>query len=60
MLLYTDALRVALALVGVAVTAIVTLWLKIVDWAQASLFPWLEKNLPSILSNVKLAFTLVG
>ncbi|OYQ67492.1 hypothetical protein B9G53_01165 [Pseudanabaena sp. SR411] len=59
MLLYTDVLRAALALTIAAVTAIIALWHKIIDWAQDSLFPWIEKNLPSILSTVKNAFAWV-
>lgn len=59
MLLYADALRAALALIGVAITAVIALWHKIIDWAQDSLFPWIERNLPSILSTVKDAFTWV-
>jgi hypothetical protein len=59
MLLYTDALRVAIGLIGVAVAAVIALWHKILDWAQDSLFPWIEKNLPSILSTIKDAFEWV-
>lgn len=59
MLLYADALRAAIGLVGVAIAAVIALWHKIVDWAKDSLFPWLEKNLPSILSIVKEAFVWV-
>lgn len=59
MLLYTDALRAAIGLIGVAVAAVIALWHKIIDWAQDSLFPWLEKNLPSVLSIVKDAFAWV-
>lgn len=59
MLLYTDALRVALALVVVAVTSLIALWHKIIDWAQSSLFPWIERNLPSLLSIAKEAFAWI-
>lgn len=59
MLLYVDAVRLAFVLVGVAFAAIVAFWHKIVEWAQASLFPWIEKNLPLIESDVKKAFAWV-
>lgn len=59
MLLYTDVLRAAIGLIGVAVVAVIALWGKIINWAQDSLFPWIERNLPTILSTVKDAFVWV-
>lgn len=59
MLLYADAVRAAIGLVGVAIVAVIAVWRKIVNWAQDSLFPWLERNIPSILSTAKEAFVWV-
>lgn len=33
-----------------------TFWHKILDWAETSLFPWLERKYPLILDTVKNAF----
>jgi len=59
MLLYTDALRAAIGLVGAAVVVLIAFWHKVIDWAQKSLFPWIERNLPSILSIAKEALKWV-
>lgn len=56
---YAEIIKVALGLAGAAFIAIIALWHKILDWAHSSLFPWLEKNLPTILGTVKDAFTWV-
>ena len=47
----------AILLVGVAVAA--TFWRTIISWAHDSLFPWVEKNVPSLLGVLKTAFVLL-
>lgn len=38
--------------VGVAIA----FWPQILDWAEQSLFPWLKRNLPSMVETVRYAF----
>lgn len=56
---YAEIIKAALALAGVAIVVIIALWHNILDWAKSSLFPWIEKNLPTIVDAVKDAFTWV-
>jgi len=51
-------IEAALALAGLAIVAIITLWQKILAWAQESFFPWMEKNfVPEVAAAMRLAFT---
>jgi hypothetical protein len=34
-------------------------WHKILDWAEASLFPWVERQFPLLLDTVKNAFVFL-
>jgi hypothetical protein len=54
---YVKILRQGLALGALAFSAVITLWSRILDWAQSSLFPWIEKNLPQLIDSVKHAFS---
>ncbi|MBF2090584.1 MAG: hypothetical protein IGR80_09155 [Synechococcales cyanobacterium K44_A2020_017] len=56
---YTQIISKALALGALAFSAIATFWVKILDWAKDSLFPWIEKNLPTLIDLVQDAFTWV-
>ena len=47
------------AVFAIAAAAAVVFWQKILGWAENSLFPWLAKNIPSIESSVRLAFSVV-
>jgi hypothetical protein len=51
---------IVIGILGViGATAALIFWHKVLDWAQESLFPWLEKNIPSIKSLVVEAFVIV-
>jgi hypothetical protein len=52
-------LVVIASLLGVGIATAVTVWHKILKWAEQSLFPWIEKNLPSIADKVRQAFAIV-
>ncbi|MGD1703927.1 hypothetical protein [Dapis sp. BLCC M229] len=41
---------------GLTAAAVVIFWKQILIWAQDSLFPWINKNIPSIESEVREAF----
>jgi hypothetical protein len=41
-----------------AATALI-FWHKILRWAEDSVYPWLKKNIPSMESSVRLAFSVV-
>ncbi len=56
---YADLIRAGLILGGMAITTIITFWNKILNWAQESLFPWIEKKLPGLTDTVKEAFTWI-
>ena len=56
---YDQIIKASLALAGLAIAAIITFWHKILDWAHSSLFPWIEKNLPTLTNIVKDAFTWI-
>jgi hypothetical protein len=52
---------ITLAIVGLIgiVTAgtVVALWHRILDWSEASLLPWIDRNLPAFSKTVRNAFT---
>lgn len=47
---------VSLLLAGVGAAAVLSFWSQILGWAQDSLFPWIESNLPSISNSARFAF----
>ncbi|MEM9924822.1 MAG: hypothetical protein AAF915_13885 [Cyanobacteria bacterium P01_D01_bin.50] len=53
---FVDLIKAALSLTVAVVGVIITVWHKILEWAQTSLFPWLKENLPHIVEQVKDAF----
>ncbi|NEP90205.1 MAG: hypothetical protein F6K18_27145 [Okeania sp. SIO2C2] len=50
-------IAVALGLGVVAAAVLVIFWGQIIMWAYDSIFPWIQKNIPSIESEVREAFT---
>ncbi len=56
-----EPITITLAIIfGIAAAvAVVALWHKILDWAEKSLFPWLEEHFPSILPYVRDAFFFI-
>lgn len=53
---YLNILKGAVAIAGLAIAGLVALWNKILSWAQNSLFPWIERNLPTFIDIAKEAF----
>jgi hypothetical protein len=48
---------VLIALLGVVVVAsALAFWTQSLQWAEASLFPWVERNLPFLADSVRQAF----
>jgi hypothetical protein len=43
-------------LLGVTAAVALTFWHKILGWAEESLFPWMERNLPTVADAVRQAF----
>ena len=43
-------------IITVGTVAALTFWHEILSWAENSLFPWIQKWIPSILQFVKKAF----
>jgi hypothetical protein len=54
-----ELLKGVFLLAAVVITAVVALWHKILDWAHSSLYPWLQKKLPTIEAAVREAFIWV-
>lgn len=54
---YTDLLKGAIGIIGLAVAAVIALWKMILNWATDSLFPWIKRNLPEYIEIVREAFT---
>jgi hypothetical protein len=54
-----ELIKGALLLTAVAIGAVITLWHKILDWAQSSLYPWLQHNIPTIKDAMQDAFIWV-
>lgn len=53
-------IQAALALAGLALAAVASFWIKIVNWAQDSFFPWMEKNFaPKVAKLTRDAFTVI-
>ena len=44
------------AILMVSATVAATYWPEILSWAHESLFPWIERNIPSITEKVRDAF----
>ena len=55
--LLIGAIGAALGLVSAV--AVVMFWKQILKWAEDSLFPWIQTNIPSIESAVREAFSAV-
>lgn len=52
--------QIIAAIFGVVATVALTLWDKILKWADNSLFPWIEQNLsPNIADSVRGAFAFI-
>ena len=52
-------IELAIILGVVAASAIVAIyWTKILNWAQKSLMPWVDKNLPELSDAVRTAFVI--
>ncbi|MBD2515072.1 hypothetical protein H6G93_08625 [Nostoc sp. FACHB-973] len=47
------------AIGAIGAAAALIFWRKILAWAEDSLFPWINKNIPSIEDQVRLAFAMV-
>ncbi len=48
---------IIIAVIGaIGAAAALIFWYKILGWAENSLFPWINKNIPSIEDQVRLAF----
>lgn len=41
---------------GIATIVVLTFWNQILSWASDALFPWLDKYMPSVAGEVRLAF----
>ena len=54
---YGEMLKGAAAVATLAFAALVALWHKVLGWATSTLFPWIEKNLPSLIETAREAFS---
>src|SRR5262245_47585989 len=49
-------IAVILGLAAVGSVAVAIYWTKILEWARNSLYPWVDKHLPSLSDDVRNAF----
>jgi hypothetical protein len=54
--MYADLIKGIIVVVGIAASAVIAIWGKVLEWSQNSLFPWLNENLPNIEQSIRDAF----
>jgi hypothetical protein len=57
--MYGDLGKVIFGIAGVAITILVAIWGKVLEWSQNSLFPWVKENLPNLEQSIRDAFVQV-